>query len=281
MNKIYIVATERGEAASLMRFLDLSADDVTALVIEHRELAEEAACVAAAVKWIDTESQPVEGFACSAANILLETEPAAVVGVSSSGSRAMIGRAAVGLGASVVSNTTKLTVSEGPLLVEHSVLDDKMIEAAEMPPHVCLLVNPFSLQPVEVEPKAASTIIEKMHAEHSGAMEYLTVEPVSASRLQVADRVIGVGLGAASEELFEQTKQLAEVLDAERGCSMPVFNELQLMPHETYIGISGTKIAPKLYLALGISGTSQPALRGRSQCQNHCLRKQRPQGPVL
>lgn len=257
MSNIWIVATEQGETASLMDFLKLKSTDVTALVIGSRELAEEAACVAAVVKWIDAKGEPTHNFAQTAASALLDAAPVITIGVSSPGTRAVFGRAAAESAASVASNVISASVDGDLVRVERSVLDDKLIETLEMPVHTCVLVNPFSLQPQDLGAVAASVIIEEINAQSDGSVEYLSVSPVAASSLQTADRIVSVGLGATGGDLFQQAKRLAEAMGAELGCSMPVCSDLRLLPHENYIGISGIKVAPKLYLALGISGTSQ------------------------
>jgi electron transfer flavoprotein alpha subunit len=52
-------------------------------------------------------------------------------------------------------------------------------------------------------------------------------------------------------------EELAEVLGAKMGCTRPIAADLGWM--EEWIGISGRKVAPKLYVACGISGTIQHA----------------------
>lgn len=273
MSKIYIVVTEPGEAVALMSFLHLQADDAVTMVVGPRELAEEASAATTAVKWINTGNIPTENYARAAADALAAAMPTAVIGVASPGTRAVIGRLAVKMGASLVSNMNSVTIDEGKILAECSVLGDKMIEKLEMPLHSCLLVNPFSLPPKEADAIMIPERIEEIVEGSDNAVSYLSVEPSVASRLQTADRIVGVGLGAASEGLFEQTKQLAGILGAEMGCSMPIYNELQLMPHETYIGVTGIKVAPKLYLALGISGTSQHCAGVRNAKVVVCVNK--------
>lgn len=273
MSEIYIVATELGEVPALVGFLNLDSAKVTALVVGSRELAEEASAVAASVKWIDVNNGPADNYVSAAANLLIEAAPAAMIGVASPGTRAIIGKAAVGMGRSVVSNLTSVIVNDDVLLVEHSILGDKMIETVEVSHQSGLLVNPFSLPPMEGELTAAPESIEEIQAQSDCVVEYVSVEPVTVSGLQTADVVVGVGLGASSAELFAQGKQLAEVMGAELGCSMPVYNELQLLPHESYIGITGTKIAPKLYIALGISGTSQHCAGVRNAKTIVCVNK--------
>ena len=255
MSDIWIIATEQGETASLMDFFKLKSTDVTALVIGSRKLAEEASSVVAVVKWIDAKGKPTDNYAHAAVRTVLDASPVMTLGVSSPGTRAVLGKVAAESSASVASNITSVSVNNNLLRVERLILDNKLIETIEMPFHACLLVNSANLQPQMLGNQAGN--IEEINAQSEGSVEYVSVSPVVASSLQTADRIVGVGLGATGGDLFEQVKRLAQVMKAEIGCSMPVYSDLQLMPHESYIGLTGRKVAPKLYLALGISGTSQ------------------------
>jgi electron transfer flavoprotein alpha subunit len=273
MRNIWIVATEQGEVASLINFLEIKSADVTALVIGSQELAEQSARVGTAVKWIDSADQPAANFTAAAASIIQKAAPTVIIGGSSPEARAVIGSAAAALGAAVASNVISLSIEDDVICAERSVLDDKLIETLEMPIHTCLLVNALNLQLQAPSDELVAGSIETMEAKRDGSVEYLSVEPVAASGLQTADYVVGVGLGATGGDLFNQTVKLAEVMGAEMGCSMPIYSELQLMPHETYIGLTGCKVAPKLYLALGISGTSQHCAGLRNAKTIVCVNK--------
>jgi electron transfer flavoprotein alpha subunit len=69
--------------------------------------------------------------------------------------------------------------------------------------------------------------------------------------------VVCVGRGLENKEDIELARRLAEVLGAEVGCSRPVAEELQWLPEEVYLGISGRKIKPALYIGVGVSGQVQ------------------------
>lgn len=74
--------------------------------------------------------------------------------------------------------------------------------------------------------------------------------------LSKAERIVSVGRGIKKLENLEIVKQLAEALDAEIAASRPVCDDGWL-PLDRQIGSSGQTVAPKLYLAVGISGAIQ------------------------
>ncbi len=51
-------------------------------------------------------------------------------------------------------------------------------------------------------------------------------------------------------------EELAEALGAATGCSKPV-SDMDWRPHHEHVGQTGLKVAPTLYIAIGISGAIQ------------------------
>jgi electron transfer flavoprotein alpha subunit len=74
--------------------------------------------------------------------------------------------------------------------------------------------------------------------------------------LATAPVVIGGGRGVGSAEGFEVLEALAAKLGGVVGCSRAVTNN-GWRPHSDQVGQTGTRIAPQLYIACGISGAIQ------------------------
>ncbi len=81
-------------------------------------------------------------------------------------------------------------------------------------------------------------------------------EAKQAVDLSQADRIVSVGRGIKGQEHIALAKQLAEALGAELAASRPIC-DAGWLPMERQVGSSGQTVAPKLYLALGISGAIQ------------------------
>jgi electron transfer flavoprotein alpha subunit len=81
-------------------------------------------------------------------------------------------------------------------------------------------------------------------------------ETKQAVDLTQAEIIIAVGRGIKEQKNIELAKQLAEVLGGELAASRPICDSGWL-PMDRQIGSSGQTVAPKLYLALGISGAIQ------------------------
>jgi electron transfer flavoprotein alpha subunit len=74
--------------------------------------------------------------------------------------------------------------------------------------------------------------------------------------LAQAERIVSVGRGIKEQENLPLVQKLADALGAELGGSRPICDNGWL-PMERQIGSSGQTVAPKLYLAVGISGAIQ------------------------
>ncbi len=74
--------------------------------------------------------------------------------------------------------------------------------------------------------------------------------------LDRAEIIVGGGRGMGSSEGFSRLRELARLLGAAVGGSRPAV-DMGWLPHSHLIGQTGKIVAPKLYIAVGISGASQ------------------------
>jgi electron transfer flavoprotein alpha subunit len=81
-------------------------------------------------------------------------------------------------------------------------------------------------------------------------------EAKQAVDLTQAEIIVSVGRGIKEQKNIELAKQLADALGGEIAASRPICDSGWL-PMDRQIGSSGQTVAPKLYLALGISGAIQ------------------------
>jgi electron transfer flavoprotein alpha subunit len=81
-------------------------------------------------------------------------------------------------------------------------------------------------------------------------------EAKQAVDLTQAERIVSVGRGIKAQEHIALAQQLAQALGAELAASRPIC-DAGWLPMDRQVGSSGQTVAPKLYLALGISGAIQ------------------------
>ncbi len=81
-------------------------------------------------------------------------------------------------------------------------------------------------------------------------------EARQAVDLSQAERIVAVGRGIKGPEHLAVAERLAAALEAELAASRPVC-DAGWLPMDRQVGSSGQTVAPKLYVALGISGAIQ------------------------
>lgn len=116
-------------------------------------------------------------------------------------------------------------------------------------------------------------IFEEPAADNSKQGEIITLEAEAAdlrvtvneispivregADITAASRIVCVGRGLGKKEDLAFVEDLAQTLGGEVACSRGIAEDYHWLPVERYIGISGQKVKPELYLSLGISGQVQ------------------------
>jgi electron transfer flavoprotein alpha subunit len=113
----------------------------------------------------------------------------------------------------------------------------------------------------KVEAGASAAPVETVNVDIADAVvrnkpQEVFKEAKQAVDLTQAEIIIAVGRGIKEQKNIDIAKQLAEALGGELAASRPICDSGWL-PMDRQIGSSGQTVAPKLYLALGISGAIQ------------------------
>ena len=113
----------------------------------------------------------------------------------------------------------------------------------------------------QVETGASAAPIEKIQVEIADGVvrnkpQEVFKEAKQSVDLSQAEIIVAVGRGIKEQKNIDLAKQLAEALGGEIAASRPICDSGWL-PMDRQIGSSGQTVAPKLYLALGISGAIQ------------------------
>ena len=107
---------------------------------------------------------------------------------------------------------------------------------------------------------AAAPVRQAQAAVDAGAIRQKPEAPFKEAKqavdLSQAERIVAVGRGIKGQEHLKLVEQLARAIGAEIAASRPIC-DAGWLPMDRQIGSSGQTVAPKLYVALGISGAIQ------------------------
>jgi len=105
---------------------------------------------------------------------------------------------------------------------------------------------------------AGTPDVEKIAAEGEGKIEFTGYEQAEAGGVDLgkAQIIVSAGRGVGKPENVSMIADLAKVLGGEYGASRPVVDS-EWVEHNRQVGTTGQTVAPKLYVACGISGAIQ------------------------
>ncbi len=195
------------------------------------------------------------------ARLMKDSAPSVVVVSHGPIGRDLASRLAARTGAAVATDCTKVTAEGGKLCLDRPIYAGKLVASCEADLGAPVVVT--------VRPKSYDKAVaggDKAPVENVGggfeepAIAALVKEVVAASGgrapLTEADIVVAAGRGIKGPEGFGIIEELADVLGASVGASRAVV-DAGWREHSAQVGQTGVVVAPKLYLAIGISGAIQ------------------------
>jgi electron transfer flavoprotein alpha subunit len=191
---------------------------------------------------------------------------AAVLACGSERGNEIMAQAAVRLDAPLIANCTDITPSSDPggswsmtrVQWGGSLLEDATLSTAGPALLTCALhtVASSPVKPAPGAPPEVQALDVDVPAELARTVVKERVVLEAGVTLPTAPVVVGGGRGVGSAEGFAPLEELAELLGGRVGCSRAVTNN-GWRPHADQVGQTGTRIAPEIYIASGISGAIQ------------------------
>ena len=224
---------------------------------------------AAAVAEVLTLDAPVlaaytaDGFTAAFQAALAELAPSMVVLPHTYQTRDFAPKLAARLDAALVTDVTGVKADAGRMLFTRPMFQGKLtadVAPLGPAPHfVTFQVGAYRPDQV-VRGSAAAPVRALAVAVDAGSIRQKPEAPFREARqavdLSQAERIVSVGRGIKEQANIALAQQLADALGAELAASRPIC-DAGWLPMERQVGSSGQTVAPKLYLALGISGAIQ------------------------
>ncbi|OJV58886.1 MAG: hypothetical protein BGO38_16245 [Cellulomonas sp. 73-145] len=252
----WIVVADDAAATGLVEVARTLGTEVVAVVAGRRAVAEAVAGVVDRVLWLgEPGTAPVEAFAPDVARLVAEAAPRAVVGATTPGGRALLGAVGAALRSPVLAGVERVELAGDDVVVTRSVLGGISQHRTAVAGGPAVLAVDAGAA-VAVSDTAAA--VEEVAATPLPA-QVVEVRPttVAGVDLGAARVVVGVGRGLKAREDVALISGLAGALGGEVACSRPLAEGVDWLPKDRYIGISGQRVSPELYVAVGISGQLQ------------------------
>lgn len=199
-------------------------------------------------------------------------EPHLMIFVSDTAGRELAPRLAYRRQAGIVTDCITLApATDGnSLVIQKPVYGGKAIAEIQAQPVQVVTIRQRCFEPLE---KNESKKVDKVNVEFSmpEALEHIRLlefkeEKAEGVKLEDAKVVISGGRGIGGKEGFDEIKKLTEFFGGAVGSSRAAVDS-GWVPSSFQIGLTGTIVAPDLYIAIGISGASQHlAGMSRSKC---------------
>ena len=201
-----------------------------------------------------------DGYSAALQQLIQKTSPAYVVFPHTYQVRDFAPSLAARFGQSLISDV--IAIHDGPTFVRQLFqgklnADYRRTAGQSAPGFISIQAGSFRVEDVQtgtaaVEPFSVELSRNQIRTQPSEPFR----ESAQTVDLSAAPVIVSVGRGIREQENMPLVEELAQALGAELAASRPIC-DAGWLPIERQVGSSGQTVAPKLYLAVGISGAIQ------------------------
>jgi electron transfer flavoprotein alpha subunit len=179
-----------------------------------------------------------------------------VIGYKSAFIDHVLASMAVHVGLPVITQINSISIKDKSIHLRQSIFSGKANSFLQTNLSAMFILNPAFefIAGDEGTSKASNSELQI-----SASLPYSTIVSMQqghGASLVDAAYVVGAGRGLKDPSNWTMIEELATKIGAATACSKPV-SDVNWRPHSEHVGQTGIKIAPKLYIACGISGAIQ------------------------
>ncbi|SMD38960.1 electron transfer flavoprotein alpha subunit apoprotein [Reichenbachiella faecimaris] len=200
----------------------------------------------------------IQAYASALAAAVESTGAETVVLAKSSLGDPVSARLAIKIGASLATNVTELPDTSNGFTVKRSIYTGKAFANVDLTEGKRIIGIKKNAAIIKEDGGDAAVEAFSVSADDADFKVTVTSQEKATGEILLpeADLVVSGGRGLKGPENWGMIEDLAKALGAATGCSKPV-SDMDWRPHHEHVGQTGIKVAPTLYIAVGISGAIQ------------------------
>jgi len=207
------------------------------------------------------ESFKAEEYADILAKVVKETGVETILIGSNKNGKELSARLGGKLNAGCVVDSNNVYVKNNKLIAERMVYSGNAVAVEQFNSKPAIVTIPSkAFDPLKKDGSRKGEIVKKKIDGEKSPSKIIKVQEMKTEGVNVEDAeiIVSCGRGFKKKEDIKLVEELAEVIKGRTvGCSRPIAADLKWLSEDHWIGLSGHKVKPKLYIAAGISGQIQ------------------------
>ncbi|MDH7507730.1 MAG: electron transfer flavoprotein subunit alpha/FixB family protein, partial [Candidatus Thermoplasmatota archaeon] len=190
-----------------------------------------------------------------------ETKSETILIGSNKNGKELASRHAGLLNAGCVIDCFNVYIKNSKLIIERMVYSGNAIAEQQFNSKLAIVtIPPKVFTPTPVDPNHKGEIFKNKFEVEKYNSKIIKIQEMKTGEVNVeeAEIIVSCGRGFKKKDDIKLVSELADALKGKTvGCSRPIAADLKWLSEDHWIGLSGHKVKPKLYIAAGISGQIQ------------------------
>ncbi|MCX7816422.1 MAG: electron transfer flavoprotein subunit alpha/FixB family protein [Syntrophales bacterium] len=207
------------------------------------------------------EKRTIRDYAVSLADEAERCSPNVFLFGSTYIGREMAARVAARLKAGLCSNCIHVECNResGTIIMERYLYGGMAIQRLVWDRVPIMATVPPRVFPSATPLEAGEGTVRELLPPPASSVKVLTrkIKPKETRDITGAKVIVAAGRGVEKKEDLDLVQKLADSLGGELACTRPLAEELNWLPAELCIGLSGVTVKPELYVGVGVSGQVQ------------------------
>jgi len=168
-------------------------------------------------------------------------------------------RIAQGFGVGCATDCIDFSQENGEFIIKRFVLGGRFIATQKFPgkPRIATISPRKFEKKIDKSRKGEVIKTSFRPAESKVKLQEIKKKAPQELKIEEANIIVSAGRGIKKKEDLKLIEDLAHAIGGSVGCSRSIAADLKWLSEDHWVGLSGHKVKPKLYIAIGISGQVQ------------------------